>query len=291
MAAAATRILRRPRRSEILPCDQGGDDQDRPTGRRSPGRSGGVRRRRAVSELLQQVVGLVGHQERVGGDEQEAADERPGEVGVPARVDVERLRRARRSDQGGRSAGSRRRSRRRAANSSDAQAADRARGQEHAELASSNSLDEIGRRPRRRPGGRSRGPRRRGRAGRPAPGRASTATWAASSALRKTCASAPADQHHADARCEGDRQWCRPCPPARPSSIQGRRMPEPGRGPVAEPAEQRVAHHREQRADPGDEGEAPGCLVDAHEVVDLESEGDQQRAPGRAATPPAYDAT
>ena len=43
-----------------------------------------------AADLVQQVVRLVGHQECVGQDEHEAADERPGEVRVGSRVDVER---------------------------------------------------------------------------------------------------------------------------------------------------------------------------------------------------------
>ena len=49
-------------------------------------------------------------------------------------------------------------------------------------------------------------------------------------------------------------------------------------GAVAEPAEQRVAHDREQRADSGDEREVLRCVVDADEVVDLQCQRHQQRA-------------
>jgi hypothetical protein len=42
-----------------------------------------------AADLFQQVVGLVGSQEGVGQNEHEAADESPGEVWVPSRIDIE----------------------------------------------------------------------------------------------------------------------------------------------------------------------------------------------------------
>ena len=54
-------------------------------------------------------------------------------------------------------------------------------------------------------------------------------------------------------------------------------MPSARRRAVAQPAEERVAEHRHQRADPGDQRQAARRGVDADQRVDLQREGDQQR--------------
>ena len=95
------------------------------------------------ADLVQQVVRLVGRQERVGQHEQEAAGERPGEVRGLARVDVEGAgelaQRPRRLVgrgqpavvQGG-------------GEEQDEEPADRARDQEHGELVAGEQLDQEG---------------------------------------------------------------------------------------------------------------------------------------------------
>ena len=84
-----TKTLRRPGPVREPAAEQGGDDDH---ARHGQGAEEELPRDVVLgaAELLQQVVGLVGGQERVGQDEQEPAGERPREVGVPPRVDVER---------------------------------------------------------------------------------------------------------------------------------------------------------------------------------------------------------
>ena len=52
---------------------------------------------------------------------------------------------------------------------------------------------------------------------------------------------------------------------------------QPRRGAVAQLAEDRVADHRHQGADPGDKRQAARCLLDPDERVHLQGQGDQQR--------------
>ena len=87
---------------------------------------------------------------------------------------------------------------------------------------------------------------------------------------------APAEQHHGDVRCERDDQ-----DPGRSADETGdhpRSPPaEPGRGPVAQPAADRVGHHRHERTDPRDQRQVGRRSLDADQGVDLERQGHQQR--------------
>ena len=96
-----------------------------------------------AADLVQQVVGLVGHQEGVRQHEQEAAGERPGEVRVLPRIDVERAgelpQRPGRLVRLGQPAIFQR-----DREEQDEEPADRARDQEHGELVAGEQLDHEG---------------------------------------------------------------------------------------------------------------------------------------------------
>ena len=103
-----------------------------------------------------------------------------------------------------------------------------------------------------------------------------TATRAASSALRNTWAMHQPDEHHRDVgrqRHDEDAERTAeqadddPRPPHAPA----------GRGPVAQPAEERVGEHRQQGPDAGHQRQAVGCPLGADQRVDLQRQGDQQR--------------
>ena len=53
---------------------------------------------------------------------------------------------------------------------------------------------------------------------------------------------------------------------------------QPRRGAVAHLAEERIAEHGQQGADPGDKRQAVRCPSDPHQRVDLQRQGDQQGA-------------
>ena len=103
-----------------------------------------------------------------------------------------------------------------------------------------------------------------------------TAAWAASNALRNTCA-----MHHPTSTTAmvGATATIRipMVPPASPTSIQGRRIPIRAVVRSLRRPNSRVAHHRQQRSDPGHECEVPRRVLDSDEAVDLQRQRHQQR--------------
>ena len=139
-AAAATKTFRRPVRSDSLPptreATTSTTDWTRVARKTCRGHVG-----LRAADPVDQVVGLVGRQERVGADEQEPPRERPGEVGLPRGSRWKAATRSR-SDHGRTASGSSRRSSRRGDEQQDQAAADGARGQEHRDLVALEELDE-----------------------------------------------------------------------------------------------------------------------------------------------------
>ena len=166
--AARTKTFRRPVRSDSRPPTREASDDEDGLGERA---EEDLLRDVVLgaAELVQQVVGLVGDEEGVGQDEQEAAGEGPGEVGALAGVDVE----------GGRELPQRpRRLVRRGEpavvedhrEQQDEEPADRARREEHRELVAGEQLDQERAAHRRDRQADARGRRRPCRAGRRGPG-------------------------------------------------------------------------------------------------------------------------
>ena len=157
----------------------------------------------------------------------------------------------------------------------DEHAADQQRREEHRQLASLEGLDQVG-------GGHRRG----GEADPEDPGDQAALhgghlvgqdrDLGGEEGVEEDLRDAPADEHDRDGRRQGDGQG------ADRAAGQADDHPrashaQAGGGAVAQPAEERVAHDREQRPDSGDEGEVPRGVVDADEVVDLQGQRHQQR--------------
>jgi hypothetical protein len=87
--------------------------------------------------------------------------------------------------------------------------------------------------------------------------------------------SAPSDEDHRDVGCQRHHE------DAQRTAHQADHHPGPPHaqrrgGAVAHLAEERIRHHGQQGGDPGDNRQAARCLLDPHERVDLQCQGDQQ---------------
>ena len=226
-----------------------------------------------AADLVQQVVGLVGGQERVGQDEHEAAGEGPGEVRALARVDVERA--GELPQRPGRPVRlASRRSFSVTANSRMKNPPIAHGARNMASWLPVNSwtrkvplTDAMGRQTPSTPATRPRW---------------AAGTWSGQhrhqggeQGVEEQLGDAPSDEDDRDVGCQRDHE------DADGTADQADDHPgpphaQPRRGAVAHPAEERVGEHRQQGADPGDQRQAVRRLLDPDERVDLQRQGDQQ---------------
>ena len=226
-----------------------------------------------AADLVQQVVGLVGDQEGVGQNEHEAAGESPGEVRVLSRIDVECAgefpQRPGRFVRLGQPAIVQR-----DREEQDEEPADRARGQEHGELVAGEQLDHEGAAHRRdrRTDTQDTGDQA-ALSGRDLVGQ--HRHHGGEQCVEEQLGDAPSDEDHRDAGGQRDNE------DAEGTADQADDHPgpphaQPRRGAVAHLAEERIAEHGQQGADPGDKRQAVRCPFDPHQRVDLQRQGDQQ---------------
>jgi hypothetical protein len=206
--------------------------------------------------------------------EHEAADEGPGEVGALPRVDVERPAELPQRPRGlvrlGQPAIVQR-----DREEQDEEPADRARRQEHREQVAREQRDQE-RAAHRRDGHAD----PQDTCDHPALGGGNLVrkdrNLGGEQCVEEELGGAPSEQDDRDGGCQRDDA------DAQGTAHQAEDHPWPphahlpGRS-VAHLAEERVAEHRDQGADAGDEREAVRCLFDPHERVDLQSQGDQHR--------------
>ena len=247
-----------------LPADEGSDDDDGGLGKRAQEyllRHIGL----GGADLVQQVVGLVGNQERVSQDEHESARESPGKVGALPRIDIKRAdefpQRPLRLVLPGPPAiiqGDREKE--------DKKAADRARGQEHGEQAAGEQFNQE--RAAHRCDGRADAQDTGDQAtldGRDLVGQ--HRHHGGQKRVEEQLGDTPSGKDDRDAGCQRDNQ------DTKRTAHQADNHPWPPhaqrrRGTVAHPAEERVTDHGQQGADPATSAKLLGaCLIPTSEFT------------------------